>query len=74
MEIKEATKRYKLAAGNQFVRPDKPRCYTRNNAVHLLGKQGQLLAVVHEDGSVVHGRALAAWMNQFALGMAGPAR
>ena len=74
MDLKTAIKIYHNTAGPDYQRPSKTKSYERNSAMHLLGDDGALLAVVHADRSVVFGPALLAWSRQLQLGMPAPRR
>lgn len=60
MDYKAAHRRYKDTAGDQYRKPSKASSYQRNDAWHLLGESGGLLAVVHPDGSLNFGDSLRA--------------
>jgi len=70
--FKEATKRYRIEAGDAFQTPSKTTSSRKGQGWLLNNPNGALLAIVRDDGTVLHGPALNAWSRQLMMGIPGP--
>jgi hypothetical protein len=69
-DYRTATKIYKNAAGDQYVRPDKGKSYHERQGWHLLTAAGKLVCIVPDGRDPLFGNALNAIYRQLQLGLA----